>query len=245
MPSTAVAVVGDDPISKAQLEEAAERQPGGSAPKRSRLVAAANRSSALQDLIFGRWVKAEAAERGIDLPSRQRYAAIMRSTGALDEAALRQFYKSHRAAYAAFPEGRYMKILAFRTKAEAGRAKRRLLHGGSWYRVWQGSFKEAQGGSTINFGLLPGEAPPPLDRAVYDAEVGVMTGPVKTDQAWYVFRLTSIAPGTPGTFASSKDDVRSGLLNELDRRLHASLWRKYRPQTVCRARFLVRECSRG
>lgn len=88
---------------------------------------------------------------------------------------------------------------------------------------------------------------PALDEALYATRVGTVNGPIKTEQAWYVFQLSSIDPLPPQSLAQARDAIAAKLgmrRQERARRLlERRLLTRYRPLTLCAQGLRLPQCS--
>ncbi len=158
-----------------------------------------------------------------------------------------RYYREHPNEFA-YPEVRFMRLVASDSRADAAAAKRALEEGQGWkavisrYSTRRGSPVPGSG----DMGAGPGEMPAGLDEAVYAARTGTFNGPVKTDQAWYVFQLTSIDPLPPQSLAQARDQVSVKLQarrSELGRQaLQRRLLARYRSLTVCAREIRLPQC---
>ncbi len=221
-------------------------------------------------LIVAEWIRQEAKRREIAVPKNElgdagaktlalELGRVQSLTNAIveqagggppPEAEIARYYREHPREYA-LPEVRYMRSVAAGSRAQASAAKRALEQGESWkavidrYSTRKGSPTPPSG----DMGLQPGEFAEPLGNAVYAARRGTFYGPVKTDEAWYVFELTVI-DRLP---RQSLEQVRKTLSIRLQakRREHAvqvvrrQLRDRYRPITVCNEELLLAECRNG
>ena len=261
VPQDAVARVGDTLITK---QEARKFVP--ETAERARLQQQAGRF-----LIVAEWLRREAKREGISVPTAPttanggsgRAAAVLGESTALTDALTKKagggappeeeiarYYREHPREYAR-PEVRYMRSVAAGSEAQANAAKRALEQGQSWkaviarYSTRKGSPSPPSG----DMGVQPGEFGEVLSPAVYAAERGTFNGPVKTDEAWYVFELTVIDRLPPQGLAAAREAI-SGRLQAIRQQralqvVHRRLRDRYRPMTVCNEDQLLAVCSNG
>ncbi len=217
------------------------------------------------------WLRREAKREGIPVPAATttangeggRAAAVLGESTALTDALTKKagggpppeeeivrYYRDHPREYAR-PEVRYMRSVAAGSEAQANAAKRALEQGQSWksviarYSTDKGSPSPPSG----DMGVQPGEFGEVLSPAVYAAERGTFNGPVKTDEAWYVFELTVIDRLPRQSLAKVRETI-SGRLQAIRQQralqiVHRRLRDRYRPMTVCNERLLLAVCSNG
>jgi len=259
VPPDAVARVGETTITKKQAR--ALLPPGVKQAKLRRQTA--------NYLIVAEWVKREAKRQGIAATTPATDAGGGKAAATLAEVSARiealtkkagggpppeedivRYYREHPNEYAK-PEVRYMRSVAAGSRAQANAAKRALERGESWksviarYSTRKGPPNPPSG----DMGLQPGEFDESLGSAVYAAKRGAFNGPVKTDEAWYVFELTHV-DRLP---RQSLDEVREHLSSRLQARrqerarplLRRRLVDRYRQITVCNEQMRLAVCRNG
>ncbi len=87
----------------------------------------------------------------------------------------------------------------------------------------------AQGGDLGAFG--PGQMVPEFDQAVFNAEVGELLGPVKTQFGYHLITVTALNPASESTFEESKETAKQQALMEKQNKIYeakvAELKEKY------------------
>jgi foldase protein PrsA len=137
------------------------------------------------------------------------------------------------------PERRDIRVVLTKRRDAAVQARRELLQGRSWRSVARRYSIDAA--SRFHGGRLPDQVPGTLerrlDRAVFSARRGRITGPVRTRSGFYVFRVSRIEPEHFLSEAASRRIIRRQLVvhaeqAELDRFV-AGFGAKWRSRTVC------------
>ena len=111
------------------------------------------------------------------------------------DAQIEAYYNKNKSRFSS-PERRDLRIVLTKDKAKAQQAKKALDSGQSWkavakkYSVDQAS--KSKGGALP--GVAKGQQEPAFDKAIFAAEKGKLTGPVKTQFGWYVFDVTQGHP---------------------------------------------------
>jgi foldase protein PrsA len=161
-----------------------------------------------------------------------------------------EYYDKNKKRFAQ-PERRDLLILLTKTKARGEQAKQALESGQSWKQaVKEYSIDEA---SKAQAGKLPGVAKgqqeKSLDDAVFAAEKGVVSGPVKTQFGWYVFEVTNVTAASQQSLKEAKATIENLLKSERQQKALDDFIKdfreEYRDKTDCADDYKVTECSNG
>jgi foldase protein PrsA len=147
------------------------------------------------------------------------------------------------------PARRDLNVVLTKTEGKANEAKQAIESGQSFKdAAKEFSIDEA---SKSQGGKLPavaqGQQEKAFDDAIFAAEKGELTGPVKTQFGWYVFEVTDITPASQQSLDEAKETIR-GLLrsereqNELDSFIE-DFQDKYTDETHCADDYVVAECE--
>jgi peptidyl-prolyl cis-trans isomerase D len=112
------------------------------------------------------------------------------------------------------PETRAIEVVVARSEAAANTLAIAWRAGADWTEMTKAA--EKSGESTLALDTAtPSQIPvPELAKAIFAAEPGVITGPIKTDLAWYVARVVKVnAPSSEG-FEAVKDRLRAELARQ-------------------------------
>ena len=128
------------------------------------------------------------------------------------DAQIQQYYEKNKSKFAT-PEKRDVRIVLAKTEANAAAARKALDSGQSWSAVAKKYSTDAA--SKSNGGLLAGVAKgqqeKALDAAIFKAQKGKLTGPVKTQFGYYVFEVQKITPATQQSLEESKKTISDQL----------------------------------
>jgi foldase protein PrsA len=147
------------------------------------------------------------------------------------------------------PERRDLNVVLTRTEAKANEAKQALESGQSFKTVAKEfSIDEA---SKSQGGKLPavaeGQQEKAFDDAIFSAESGELTGPVKTQFGWYVFEVTDVKEASQQSLDDAKETIRSLLRSEREQEALDSFiedfQEKYSDETKCADDYVVQECD--
>lgn len=163
---------------------------------------------------------------------------------------IQEYYDKNKQRFAQ-PERRDLLIVLTKTEAQAEAAKKALENGESWKAVTkQYSIDEAskaQGGKLP--GVAKGQQEKALDTAVFGAEKGVVSGPVKTQFGWYVFEVTKVTPASQQTLEQSKETIKNLLKSQKQQKslddFIKDFREKYKEKTDCASDYEVAECKNG
>ncbi len=149
------------------------------------------------------------------------------------------------------PERRDLLIVLTKSKSKAEQAKQALESGQSWkavvkkYSIDQAS--KAQGGKLP--GVAKGQQEKSLDTAVFSAEKGAVSGPVKTQFGYYVFEVTKVTAASQQSLKQSKETIRNLLKSQKQQQALDDFIKdfrdEYRDKTDCADDYKVTECSNG
>ena len=149
----------------------------------------------------------------------------------------------------ATPETRDVRIVLTKTEAEANAAKQELENGGSWKQVAkEHSTDEAsknQGG--LLAGIAQGQQEKALDEAVFEADKGKLSGPVKTQFGWYVFEVDKVTPADQQTEKEAEATIKQILASEGQQKALDAFVKEFQAQwkdaTQCRDGFITQDCG--
>jgi peptidyl-prolyl cis-trans isomerase D len=112
------------------------------------------------------------------------------------------------------PESRAIEVVVARSEAAANKLATAWRGGASWAEMDKAA--QQAGESTLALdAATPAQIPvPELAKAIFAASPGVITGPIKTDLAWYVVRVNKINPPSSQDFAAVKEQLRADLARQ-------------------------------
>jgi foldase protein PrsA len=173
---------------------------------------------------------------------------ITKGKDKVTDAQIRDYYNKNKVRFAQ-PERRDLRIVLTKTKARADEAKAAILAGQSFksvvnkYSIDQSS--KQQGG--VLLAVAKGQQEKSLDTAVFRAKKGVLTGPVKTQFGYYVFRVQKISKASQQTLTQAKETIRQLLISTSQQKQLDSFVKDFRErwkdETNCRDGFVVQDCK--
>jgi foldase protein PrsA len=184
----------------------------------------------------------------LDYLSNEIRKKVVAGKGKVSDQDIQRYYDKNKKRFAQ-PERRDLAVVLTRNKAQAERAKSALEDGGSFKQVARrfsiDDASKSQGGKLP--GIAKGQQEKALDDAVFAAERGELTGPVKTQFGWYVFEVTKVTPATQQSMADSKETIRNLIKSEREQKALDSFVKqfrkKYKEETACAEGFEVAECK--
>jgi len=175
---------------------------------------------------------------------------VTKASSKIGDAQIQAYYDKNKSKFAT-PERRDIRIVLTKQQARAQQAKRALQSGQSWksvakkYSVDQAS--KAQGG--LLSGVAKGQQEKALDTAIFNAEKGKLTGPVKTQFGYYVLEVTKVTPAKQQSLEQSKASIQQILQSDGQRKALDKFGKDYRKRwrgkTTCRKGFTTADCSNG
>src|SRR3954453_18606524 len=140
----------------------------------------------------------------LDVISNAVRTKVIKGKDNVTNAQIASYYNKNKARFAQ-PERRDLKVVLTKTKAKADAAKAALDSGKSWSKVAkQYSIDEAskaQGGKLP--GVAKGQQEKSFDNAIFNAKANAVTGPIKTQFGYYVFKVTGVTPASQQTLAQT------------------------------------------
>jgi foldase protein PrsA len=184
----------------------------------------------------------------LDLLSNKIRDEIIKGKDKVTDAQIKDFYDKNKERFAQ-PERRDLRIVLTKGKAKAEQAKAALESGDSWKAVAKEySIDEA---SKSQGGKLPGQnegtLEKALDEAVFSADKGKVSGPVKTQFGYYVFEVEKVQKASQQTLEQAKETIRQTLQSQnqqkaLDKFVE-DFRNKWKERTDCREEFTTQDCK--
>jgi foldase protein PrsA len=184
----------------------------------------------------------------LDLLSNKIREKIIKGKDKVSDAQIQEFYNKNKERFAQ-PERRDLRIVLTKSEAKANVAKAALASGQSWKTVAKKySIDEA---SKSQAGKLPAQAKgtleKSLDKAVFNAGKGKVTGPVKTQFGFYVFVVDKVQAASQQTLEQAKETIRQTLQSQnqqkaLDKFVK-DFTKKWKERTDCREGYVTQQCK--
>jgi foldase protein PrsA len=175
---------------------------------------------------------------------------VIKGKDKVSEAQIRSYYDKNKQQFAT-PETRDLRIVLTKTKARAEQAQSALEDGDSFRTVARRfSIDDASKGEGGRLpGVQKGQQEKALDEAIFAAERGELTGPIKTQFGWYVFQVSKVTKADQQTLQEARPTIRQVVASENQNKALES-WVKdfqerWRDRTDCREGFETQSCSNG
>jgi foldase protein PrsA len=175
---------------------------------------------------------------------------VLKGKDKVSDAQVQAYYNKNKARFSQ-PEKRGLRIVLTKTFAKAQQAKKALQSGQSWKTVAKKFSIDSA--SKNQAGTLPPQAKgtleQALDRAVFSAKKGKLTGPVKTQFGFYDFEVTSITPASQQSLNQVKATIKQTLAAQNQQTAFSSFikdfQKRWRDKTECQTAFKTVDCKNG
>ena len=165
------------------------------------------------------------------------------------DAQIADYNDKHQSQYAT-AERRNVRIVLTKTKDKAQQAKSALDSGQSWKSVAKKfSIDQASKnkGGELQGGVAKGQQEKALDTAIFAADKGKLTGPVKTQFGWYVFEVEKVTKGKQQSLDESKANIKQQLASQQQnnalKKFGDDYRKRYKAETDCRKGYEVDDCK--
>ncbi len=184
----------------------------------------------------------------LDVLSNKVREEIIEGKGDISDEDIEKYYEENKERFAQ-PERRDLNVVLTKTEARANEARQALEGGQSFKDVAQEfSIDEA---SKSQGGKLPavaqGQQEKAFDDAIFSAEQGELTGPVKTQFGWYVFEVTDVTEASQQSLEDAKETIKNLLKSEREQEALDSFIEdfreKYKDETQCADDYIVEDCD--
>jgi foldase protein PrsA len=229
-------------VSQADVQKSFQQQKKQSFPKDADYQKFLKRSGQSQSDILTR-VR-------LDLLSGKIRDQVIKGKDKVSQAQIKAFYDKNKQRFST-PQTRDLLVVLTKSKGKAQQARKKISSGTPWAKVAkQYSVDQA---SKAQGGKLPAQAKgaleKSLDAAVFSAPTNALTGPIKTQFGWYVFKVTKVHPATTQSLAQATPTIKQTLASQnqqkaLDTFLN-SFRKEWRAKTTCRKGYITSECSNG
>jgi len=185
-----------------------------------------------------------------DMLSNKIREQVTKGKEEVAEARIAEYYKANRGRFAE-PERRDLQVVVTRTRAKAEQALAALAAGRSWASVAREYSIDRT--TRARAGKLPavrrGEQPKALDRAIFDAAKGTISGPVKAPAGYYVFEVTRTQAAHRQTLEQARPTIEQLLAAEGQQKALEGYLdefrREWRAKTECGEGYVTADCKNG
>lgn len=226
--------VSDREIEQGLKQKVRVSYPGGESELRQFLK---DTGQSLSDVKFE--IQAHLAEQKIRQRLAEREAPIAQSQ-------IASYYDGHRQSFA-IAERRGLEITNRKSAAKAQKVKQEVLAGRSFASTKVKRYTAERPLESSGGFQKDARERKALERAIYSAKPGVVTGPVRLRLDYFLFKVTHITPGRQQPLAEVQGTIKKQLVSQQQRatlRAFIVRWRrKWIGKTDCHAGYVVQKCS--
>jgi foldase protein PrsA len=161
---------------------------------------------------------------------------------------IKQYYDKNKAQFAQ-PERRDLHIVLTKSKGKAEQAKSALQNGEPFKQVAKqysiDDASKAQGGKLP--AVAKGQQEKAFDTAIFGADKGRITGPVKTQFGYYVFKVDKINAASQQTLEQAKATIKQVLASQNQQKaldtFVKDFRKKWKEETDCREGYVTQDCK--
>jgi len=184
----------------------------------------------------------------LDTLSNKLREKIVKGKDKVSDAQIKAYYDKNKARFAQ-PERRDLRIVLTKTEAKANAAKKRIAGGESFKAVAKDlsidQASKGQGG--VLLAVAKGQQEKALDAAVFAADKGKLTGPVKTQFGYYVFKVQKITKAAQQSQKQSTQTIKQLLASQNQQKALDAFVKdfrdKWKGQTNCKKGFVTQDCK--
>jgi foldase protein PrsA len=159
-----------------------------------------------------------------------------------------EYYDKNKQQFAQ-PERRDLSIVLTKTKGKAEQAKAALDGGQPFKKVAKrysiDDASKAQGGKLP--AVAKGQQEKAFDTAIFGADKGRITGPVKTQFGFYVFKVDKVNAASQQTLEQAKATIKQVLASQNQQKaldtFVKEFRKKWKEQTECREGYVTQDCK--
>jgi len=184
----------------------------------------------------------------LNLLSSKIQQKIVKEKSKVTHKQIETYYKNNPKRFGV-PEKRDLLIILTKTEDQAKKAKQEIESGKSFEsvakRVSIDPTSKSNGGKLP--GVVKGQEEKSLDAAVFSANKGVLTGPIKTPFGYYIFEVQSIKAGSQQTLKQAEASIKAQLTATQQQsalsKFVKEFKKKWTAKTDCRAGYVVADCK--
>jgi len=184
----------------------------------------------------------------LDALSQKIRDKVTKGKDKITDQQIEDYYNKNKAQFAQ-PERRDLHIVLTKKEDKANEAKTALESGESFKTVAKeysiDDASKAQGGKLP--AVAKGQQEKAFDEAIFDAKKGKISGPVKTQFGWYVFRVDKVTKASQQTLEQAKTTIKQVLASQNQQKaLDAfvkDFRKKWKEKTECREGYVTQDCK--
>ena len=184
----------------------------------------------------------------LNLLSSKIQQKIVKQKSKVTQAQIAKYFKDNPKRFSV-AEKRDLLIILTKTEDQANKAKQEIESGKSFESVAKkvsiDPTSKSNGGKLP--GVVKGQEEKALDTAVFSAQKGKLTGPIKTPFGYYIFEVQKITPGSQQTLKQAEASIKSQLTATQQQKALSTFVKdfksKWTGKTECRAGYVVTDCK--
>jgi foldase protein PrsA len=186
----------------------------------------------------------------LDLLSQKIRDKVTKGKDKVTDQQIEDYYNKNKSQFAQ-PERRDLSIVLTKPKdkAKAEQAKQELENGASFKEVAKkysiDDASKAQGGKLP--AVAKGQQEKAFDDAIFKAKKGKISGPVKTQFGWYVFRVDKVAKASQQSLQEAKATIKQVLASQNQQKaldeFVKDFRKKWKEKTECRDEYVTQDCK--
>jgi foldase protein PrsA len=175
---------------------------------------------------------------------------VTKKAGDVSDNDVKDYYDANEAQFSQ-PERRDLQVVVNKNEAKAKEAAQRLQGGAAFKKVVKALSTDPatkqQDGKLL--GVAKGQQEKSLDDAVFNAKKDQLVGPIKTQQGFYVFKVTNITPASKQSLEQSKQGIQQLLISQKQQQSLDSFTKDFREEwrgkTNCLKALAIPDCKNG
>jgi foldase protein PrsA len=184
----------------------------------------------------------------LDTLSNKIREKVTKGKDKVTDAQIKAYYDKNKEQFSQ-PERRDLSIVLTKTEAKAKEAKQALQSGQSFKEVAKkysiDDASKAQGGKLP--GVAKGQQEKAFDEAIFAADKGKLTGPVKTQFGYYVFEVDKVTKATQQSLEEATDTIKQVLASQGQQKALDAFVKDFRKRwkekTDCREGYRTQDCK--
>jgi foldase protein PrsA len=186
----------------------------------------------------------------LDLLSQKIRDKVTKGKDKVTDQQIEDYYNKNKSQFAQ-PERRDLSIVLTKPKdkAKAEQAKQELQNGASFKEVAKqysiDDASKAQGGKLP--AVAKGQQEKAFDDAIFKAKKGTISGPVKTQFGWYVFRVDKVTKASQQSLQEAKATIKQVLASQNQQKalddFVKDFRKKWKEKTECRDDYVTQDCK--
>jgi foldase protein PrsA len=186
----------------------------------------------------------------LDLLSQKIRDKVTKGKDKVTDQQIEDYYNKNKSQFAQ-PERRDLSIVLTKPKdkAKAEQAKQELENGASFKEVAKkysiDDASKAQGGKLP--AVAKGQQEKAFDDAIFEAKKGKISGPVKTQFGWYVFRVDKVTKASQQSLQEAKATIKQVLASQNQQKaldeFVKDFRKKWKEKTECRDEYVTQDCK--